>query len=199
MVKLRTKLITFSATCICMLLLAGCGLTKNNSESGLSISDDGGVEATIVEDFDTAFYDVDELRGLIAVEVAEYNSNAGTDVISEKSTELTDDGKVCVIMNYADADTYATFNGRNLYVETVKEAIEANMFGINLLDTSGNRIEASEIDEPDKYNVVITDEAGVVICPGKILYISDGVAVTGKKKATVSEDMDGLAYIIYAN
>lgn len=48
----------------------------------------------------------------------------------------------------------------------------------------------------DKH-ILIIDEPLHIVTYGKILYVSDGVSVTGSKEADISKDMDGTGYIIF--
>ena len=46
--------------------------------------------------------------------------------------------------------------------------------------------------------MLITDETGYITLPGKVKYLSSGVENVTAKQVNVTEEMDGLAYIVYS-
>ena len=194
-----------SNLCRCAIITAlmsqvvACGITKQAVASGITINDDSSIQGIIIEEFDENQYSITELESFINSEVNDYNAQNGVGRVSAISPELKE-GKVVVTMDYASFDDYAAFNNRRLQKFSLNEAISQGMLGVAFKDAKdGNVTDVSTVDKPEEYSLVITDEPGAINTPGKIAYVSDGVVVDGKTRAIISDDMDGLAYIIYSN
>ncbi|MGN0376931.1 MAG: hypothetical protein ACI4ED_04780 [Suilimivivens sp.] len=169
-------------------------------ESFVSLLKDGSVDSTIVEDFDKAYYDKDELQKMILEEAASYNRSVGEGAISIDKISVAD-GVAKVKMIYAGADDYAAFNDMIFFVGTVQEAKEAGYDLNKVLSSATDRLATvgmSDMLAMEDVNILITDMKEPVILNGKALYISGNVTVD-KKYKTVSfdESSEGLAYVIY--
>ena len=181
------------------MILVGCGVGKTDDIPGIVINDDMSIKSVIVEQFDESLYSVSELKNMIDSEVSDYNSSYGMGKVTSQDPEMSD-GNVKVVMNFASASDFAAFNNQRLEVMTLSDAVSQNMLGVGFVNVKDNQLaNVSLIDEPDLYYVLITDQIGAVTCPGKIAYVSAGVTTESKTKASISEDMDGLAYIIFMN
>lgn len=180
------------------LFLTGCGESEVTGETGKVIAADGSVKATIVRDFDESLYSVSELEDMMNSEAADYNSSNGAGNVSVVSVECVDN-KVTAVMDYKSDRDYSSFNSRYFTRESCDEAIANGSLRVSMKDVSSlEGVDISSITGSDKLDVLVTDEVGYLTLPGKVRYISDGVEVVTKKQVLVSDNMDGLAYIIFS-
>jgi len=182
-----------------IMTLAGCGNEDSGLGSGRVINKDGSIEATIVREFDETLYNVDELKSMMDDEISSYNFDNAGDKITAGEVKCEEGILTCVI-NYAGAEDYAGFNNRRFVIETYDEALASDIVKISVKNVKDlSQVDFDMIEDNEYLYVLVTDETGVITFPGKVLYISDGVESISKNKADVTENMDGLAYIIYKN
>lgn len=180
------------------LSLAACDMGEE--ESSVSLSQDGAVRSTIVENFDKSYYDKDELQQMILEEAVSYNRELGKDAVSVDKVSV-ENGVARVEMTYADWEAYAAFNDGVFFLGSVLEAQEAG-YDLNrvFLSTKDQLVTAgmSDILAMSDVKMLITDMKESVILDGKALYVSSNVK-TDRKCKTVSFDeaSDNMAYIIY--
>ena len=94
---------------------------------------------------------------------------------------------------------YAAFNRRTLTVESFDKAIADGDIKVSLHDVNdGAAVEVKALTDTDKLDMLITDETGYITLPGKVKYLSSGVENVTAKQVNVTEEMDGLAYIVYS-
>ena len=186
-------MITLLVSCI----FTGCGEKEVEGVSGCVIGKDGSVEATIVRDFDQSLYDVGELKSMMDEEIRTYNFDHAGDRISAGDVECTDGVLTCVI-DYASGDDYAEFNTRRFVIEEFEEAMASDLVRVSVKSVPDlEQTDLKTLEDTSHLYVLITDEPGYVTFPGKVRYFSDGVERITKKQIHVTDDMDGLAYIIY--
>ncbi|MBO4899508.1 MAG: hypothetical protein J5509_04395 [Lachnospiraceae bacterium] len=196
--KIKTKRIIAAAVLAALsLTLFGCGSDPTEGKSGREIHKDGSVEAVIVTPFDETYYSVADLKAMIDEEVSGYNFDHAGDKISPGDVSCTDGVLTCV-MNFSSDEDYAEFNTRRFMIEDFATAMASDLVKISVKSVKDlAQTDLHTVTDGNKLSVLITDEPGYVIFPGKVRYISDGVEVLDKKTVNVLEDMDGLAYIIY--
>jgi len=196
----RMKKITIEKLLIAglaLILLTGCGTTAKKDTQGLTLNEDGSIKSVIVEEFDESLYSVAELQTMMNNEISEYNQMVGAGRITAEDA-VVEEGNVKVVINYSRGEDYVAFNNRRLEIINLKDALENNMLNVGFVDANKNEpFDLKSVDEPNLYTVIITDEPGMVTCPNRISYFSDGVTLESKNQVMVSEDMDGLAYIVY--
>ncbi len=187
-----------SVALTCVTLLLGCGEKEVTGETGKSILSDGSLEATIVRDFDESLYSVSELEAMMNSEVSEYNASHGAGSVNVVSVGC-ENNKVTAVMNYESDEAYSEFNGRFFTHESYDEAVADGTIKVSMRDAANlEQVDAADISGGDKMDVIVTDEVGYLTFPGKVRYISDGVLVITGKQVLVSDEMDGLAYIVYS-
>lgn len=197
--RARYKITRYAmAIVMCGALLVGCGTKEQELKtSGLVIDEELSIEATIVKPFDETLYNVAELKTMMDSEAADYNAVVGAGHVTAGDASVQD-GIVNAVMTYASAEDYASFNSRYLKIRGLGAAINEGMIGVALKDLKNDSIvNLTSIEDTDGLYLVVTDEVGTVTCPGKVLYISDGVDAKTKNAVTVTDNMDGLAYIIF--
>lgn len=166
-------------------LLTGCGNKFEPTESTIYITSKGVVQSAIMESFDKAYYDFEELTEDIEKEVKSYNLDVNEEVITIES--LTQgNGDVTLIMEYQTVEDYTAFNEVILFNGTYEEAIKAGYVAEELFDTEG---QSGDLDEEElkKLNVLVTEESVCIQTSGKIRYVSDNVTILDKKLAKAME------------
>ena len=196
--RIKTKRIIAAAVLAGLVLtLFGCGSAPTEGMSGKEIHKDGTIEAVIVTPFDETYYSVADLKTMIDEEVSGYNFDHAGDKISFQDANCTEGVLTCV-MNYSSDEDYAQFNSRRFVIEDFATAMASDLVKISVKSVKDlTQADLNTVTDGGKLSVLITDEPGYVIFPGKVRYISEGVEVLDKKTVNVLEDMDGLAYIIY--
>lgn len=193
---MRKTIIYFCGLLFCLSLL-GCG-DESDLQSMLKLKKNGQVTGIIVEEFDKSYYDVTELEEMIRVEIAEYNTNAGSERITLESIEVLD-GMVRAKFCYTTYADYAAFNETDFFAGTVEEA---KALGINLNHVmveagKNNTISPQQLEELSEYNLVMWQDNILVEVPAKILYHTEDLTLQGSKKIISGSDSEGPFYLIY--
>ncbi len=195
---LRKAAVAFLA--LGLLFFTACGREEGESGAAISFTREGEVRAKIRESFEQSYYDKDELQQTILGEVADYNRTAGEDRISVEKVEV-EDGVAEVLMTYAKAADYASFNQVVFFQGTASEA-EAAGFDLNVVlcgVKDGNEtVGKSDILAMKGVNLVITDEQEGIELNGKALYVSDNVTVSQNAgELRMAGEEKELIYVIY--
>lgn len=183
-----------------VLMLAGCSSQTKEIGSYLEIKSDGRIIHTVVDTFEPTYYDLAELEEMIREETEEYNQKFGAQSVKPEKTKLLDENVVLSVISYSDFSDYNHFNDKNLFVGTVPEASAAGYrFTTALIDVKdpSHMISNQEVSSLTDLNILITDETGNVKTSGEVLYISSDGKSIGAKEVSITEDMEGLCYIIY--
>ena len=180
-------------------ILCGCG--ADSDVTTVTISKKGEITSNIIEDFDKDYYSLDDLDNTISEEVSKYNAANGTDSVTAEKPKKKGDDKVSEKITFASYRDYAGFNNSQFFCGTVADASASGYdLGTSLksVKDSTKTLTGEEVisDMQDKH-ILIIDEPLHIVTYGKILYVSDGVSVTGSKEADISKDMDGTGYIIF--
>lgn len=171
-------------------LFAGCGAPKvpdTVEQTSLIIDKEGSVVSHMVDVFDKAHYDVNELREMAGQEVAAYNTanqSGEKALVTMEKVEATQEGKVLVTYNYSDTAVYEDYNNSTLFYGTVTEA---TAFGYNfeslnqvLFSANGesSMVSAGLNDSKmaDKH-VVLLAEPTLVYCPYKVGFASESAVI----------------------
>ena len=185
--KRLLQLPVLAALCVC--ILSGCGGGGNGSV--LTADETGGITEKITEELDGGSYTQEELEQFIAAQTAAYEGGP----VTMESCKVSS-GKTEIVMKYPSWRDYAAFNQVDFFLGTISEAETAG-YDINQdwLDRSGKAVEREKISEKkNDWKMLILEETVDVKLPGKILYRTDNVSVTGRKSArvdTVLSDRDG--------
>lgn len=179
------KALNFCLILAAALFLVGCSDKFEPTESTIFITSKGEVQSAIMESFDKAYYDFDELLEDVEKAVKSYCLDVNEEVITVESlTQGIDD--VTLIMNYQTAEDYATFNEVLLFSGTYAEAAAAGYEPVELYDAEGQSVELDS-DKLGDMKVIITEESLCIQTSGKIKYVSDNVTIVDKKLARALE------------
>ncbi len=185
---------------VMMVFLTACGgkdLTKTDATS-VTVKKDGSVINVIFEDFSEGYYNIDELKNMAEDEVNAYNAQNG-----ESKAELTslerEDSNIKMVMKFASASDYTSFNSEQLMFGTVSELkLSGVNVDTNLVDTNGVPVSSEDIAGIlDDQHVLVTENKGLVALPYKVKYTSKGVSLTDSSVADLSQTAEGeLTYIV---
>ncbi len=181
------------------ILICGCGSQNADiNETTVIINKNGKVTDAIVESFDAAYYNADELRSMIDEELDEYRKLSG----SKENAVLSDfevvQGVARVLIEFASPEDYASFNGVSFFYGTISEAYEAGYdLDVTLKGSAGQEIIGkTELMDMGKNHIIIVSEPIRIQTYGKILFSTANVDLLEEKAARISAESEGLAYII---
>lgn len=165
--------------------LTGCANKFEPTESTIFITSEGVVKSAIMESFDKAYYDYEELSEDVEKEVKAYCLDVNEDVITVES--LVQEGDmVRLFMNYASVEDYTAFNDVLLFCGSYADAAETGYVPEELYDAEGQNVEL-DMEQLGNLKVVVTEESICIQTSGKIQYTSDNVTIVDKKLARAME------------
>ena len=194
---------------LALTVFAGCGGSLKVDENTVYVQKKGKITGAAIENFDKDYYNAEELQTYVEERVAEYV--AGHDKKSVKVADFAvEEGVAKLNINYAGYEDYAEFNGVEMFVGTVPQALVA---GYDFEDTFlkvedgklGAEVTKEEVTSNDEYKVVILNEKVNVKVAGTVLYTSanytslaasDTVAIKLPENAQDGEELR-ITYIIY--
>lgn len=190
---------------LAVLLCAGCMLTGCSSfspdVSGISIDKKGEITEVVREMFDESVYSKEELESQLGTEVAEYNAQAGAEVVKEKKLQIKD-GVAVLKMTYASSKDYAAFNNLDFFSGDIIGAVQAGY----MFEGSFYKVEKGTVDQSSSVwgsgiisgtndRVAVFEGPLLVEVPGEIVYVSSNIQVTDKSTAVGSQSARG--YVVY--
>lgn len=188
MKRLRQTVIMIIMLMMFSCVITGCGKVKASPSDidTVSIIKDGRIVQTIADQFDQSYYSVDELSEMTQEKIALY-SDEEQDIVCETVEE--NDGVVTVSIAYKTYSDYMEFNGTEAFFGTVEEAAQAGYSVKDMVSNDGAGLTDEELLQIGNNHVfIIQTEAGEELginVYDKILYVSDGVVLSGKKEAII--------------
>lgn len=173
----------------------------------IEVMKDGSIVETMNEEFGEEYYDETNLRDILLADVESFNEGQeGEGIVVDKFESA--DGRLMVRVKYPSADAYTayntdSYNHKTLFCGTVAEAQEKGYdFDISMTDAKGEKsIGKEDILGMGSSKILIAEFPSRVKVTGKILYVGENVAVSGKNRADMQSDENGEAlgryYIIY--
>ena len=191
--KSKRRLMICTA-CLFFIFLSACA-SSDYSKSTLEFLKSGSIILHIRDAFDESLYDFNELCSMNEQEVNAYNSKTGTETVVIKDSKL-ENGNVSLDIEYKEDDAYFDMNGRVLFYGDCTAARSA---GYNLVGKVKSTADGSDLDQKtwkamSTEKIAIVSENIDVDMPSEIIYIGEGITITGSKSATAQEG--GLRYII---
>jgi len=183
------------STCIC-----GCTTKEIDADATtLFINKNGSITDAIVEEFDENYYSATEMQAMLNDELATYNQSVNNESAAVISKFEVLGGVAKVFIDFASGMDYATFNDTAFFAGTVNQAYEqGHELDVTMKSVNGDEIlKKADILEKGKYKIVILEEHVNVVLYKKILFASANVELINDKQAKISEEAEGLAYIIY--
>ena len=180
-------------------VLGGCSTYETDTNT-VYLIEDGKVVSNSVEDFDESVYSKDELKSYIKGLVDTYNAEH-PDAIKQKSLNVKN-GTATLVMEYATAEDFETFEGTEIFVGSIADAVAAGYTFegefANVADGKAMPWTAEEFINDTTYQVVIIKaNVNVSLKEGQICYVSaqntesvkDGVVVI-KDGANIFANLD---------
>ncbi len=174
------------------------GSTSGSSADGeesvhdaIHLRKDGSLTVTSDESFDQDYYSEDELSSLIDSSIASYNETAGKDSVIRKELKVSA-GKAHLVMEYASAEDFASFNETPMYYGTVNGA---SMSGLGMGDLIGKKrirddskeLSSEELGDLGDNPVIVLYYPCTIRTDRKMLYCSDNVTAESKKSAVIAD------------
>lgn len=186
MVKAK-KILMLAAAVSCAALLSGCEMLNQQQwepqePDAISISEDGSITEIVQDTLDEAYYSASELQNMITSEVADYNKKNGENSVQVKLFE-NEGQAVRLVMVYASAEDYASFNNVEFYYGSLINAqLEGYLFNVSYKRVqngvvSDSTVSGSEVIKAMDKEVMIVKAPLEVKVPGSILYTSTNAEV----------------------
>lgn len=181
-------------------LAVGCGNKKDEEyfETTLSFEKDGKISDVIVESFSEEYYSEDGLKAYFQEKISEYNStNIGNENVVLKDLKV-ENGRATASMEFDSSDAYTAFYGTPVFYGTVSDAYDKGYISETVLKKVGSSETISKVDlmKMRDATIIVVNEVVAVNSPKKIDYVSANVEVIEDKKARVSSDSTGTAYLL---
>ncbi|OYP03751.1 hypothetical protein C8E03_102516 [Lachnotalea glycerini] len=187
----------YSVVLIMLMLITGCSLKSFDADTNtVYVKKDGTVMQALIEDFGESYYDSKELEELINENVSAYNGD--TDKVKVEKYNVNDN-VAKLITSFSSASDYAKFNNVEFFAGTISDA-KSEEYDFNQEFTAiedKNTVGAETIKSLTQYKVVIFEENVQIKTDSKILYLSDNATLVGEKTAKLTDDAEGLGYIVY--
>ncbi len=193
----KVILLIFSAAIVG---LCGCAEKETNIEtSTVYVHKNGQVTDAIVESFEQGYYNAMELQSMLNDEIAAYNTKVGQDDAAVVSKFDVNSGIARVYIDFKSGKDYADFNQKQFFFGTVNEAYDSGIdLNVSLMSTEGTEsLSREDLLEKGKYKILILDDYVNVVLYKKILYTSANVEVINDKEARISNEAEGLAYLVF--
>ncbi len=178
-------------------VVSGCGFNPEKTEtSTIQLMEDGTIKQIIVDSFDKANYDFDELQKMASSEVTAFNIAYGEDSAVINSI-VQDDTGVRSIMTFVSDEIYEEFNGETFFYGTVNEMLDAGYsLPGDLVTADGDAIDADTFYDKEEQHVIVLSERVNVVTPYKIEYMSSGAELVNSKEANLSGVSDSLIFLL---
>lgn len=204
---MKKRIVAAMLCVICVLCLCSCGLmTKKYSfvieENSIFVHSDGQITAAIIEDFDKDYYDLQELVGLTQSLVQSYNETyyglsyyTYEQLTKEQKKQIllpvslesasVDNGKVILVLKYANGNTYTDFNGIDIaaaggtkaYTSSVGEASAMALDGTFVAAKGGEAQLTEELQKKTGYHMIYVDFGTKIYFEHEISYVTNNVTV----------------------
>ena len=188
--------LNFCVALAAVLFLTGCGGKFEPTMSTIYVTSRGEVKSAMMESFDKAYYNFEELSEDVEKAVRSYCLDANEEAVTIESL-MKENDEVALVMHYQTVDDYRTFNEVLLFTGTYAEAVGEGYLPEELHDAEG---EIADVDseELDNLKVIVTEESVCIQTSGKIKYVSDNVSIIDKKLARAVEAGKGHpAFVLY--
>lgn len=206
---MRSRKRALAAIGACILALAGCGeapAPEPISTSTIVLEANGSFTQYRVEDFDSRYYQLSELDGMIRQEVQDYVSGASgsqTVTVEQVDTIEGDQNRVMVALHFTDSHVYEDYTAQvdrqpcSLFYGTVGEAIAAGyeLEGVLRDVKKGSEVTAQQLQKLSDRHVLVFEDALQIRCPSKVLYTGGSVRLTEAGYVDGTEG-EGLKYVV---
>lgn len=191
------KLAIISLTYLFLFDISACTLPGYYEKTTVRLNKNESITQFIVEEFDGAELDFDELIADIKKEAQAYNEEKDSEAIEVTNVAFQDD-VARIILDYKDDDAYYSMNGYAFYYDGCTDAANSGYNPVSKVKSTqnGEYLDADTWNNMSpNYKIAVIHEPIRIETPSNILYVSDNVTLESDKIAiTNNED---LAYIIF--
>ncbi len=208
--KHNKKIAKWMAACFLgsALVMSGCAQEEVYipiTEDTVEVTKDGNLVAYLVEDFDKAYYDIGELGDMVRAEIEAYNqTNAalaegtGRTAVAVEEVSMAEDGssKVVVKLNFANANCYEQYMGKELFYGTVSQAVASGyrLDGKLTELKDGDSFGTEEIVKYGEKTILIVEDTVRIRTNKKVLYLSANASLT--EEGIIDGSSEEFKYII---
>ena len=192
------------------LLFTGCSkeaVYVPVTENTIELTEDGRLIGYIVEPFEKDYYSISELETMVRSEIDEYNAGnqdlsteAGRLPILVEKVIMAEDGskKAVVALNFQNAAVYEDYMGKEIFLGTVAEAMDAGYEVDGKLTEvkGGEAFSGGMVQKAKEKKILILEAAVSVRTTGKVQYLSTNAKKTAEGLVDCTADEE-LKYIIY--
>lgn len=174
---------------IAVFVLGGCS-TYESSTNTVYVLENGKVVSNSVENFDEDVYSKSDLKSYIKEVVNTYNAENGN-TVKQKSLNVKN-GVATLVMEYADAEVYEDFEGTEIFVGSIADAVAAGYTFegefANVADGAPTACTSEEFLSGDYQVVIIKSNVNVSLDKGQICYVSAVNTESAKDGVVVIKD-----------
>lgn len=186
------------AIIIGVFVLGSCSAYESDTNT-VYLLEDGKVVSNSVENFDENTYSKNDLKSYIKEVINTYNAEH-ENAVKQKSLSVKD-GKAVLVMEYASAEVFEEFEGTDVFVGTLADAVTAGYtFEGDFANVTDGKVKFASADEfltGDYKVLIIKANVNVSLEEGQICYVSaentesvkDGVVVI-KNGASLLSNVD---------
>lgn len=197
------KLILCTIMLLSMIGIAGCSkeeifiTTEDVSGNTMLAKANGIIQVATVEEWDKAYYNLNDLEEFVKKEVNAYNQSAGGDKVTIDEGGLAlNKGKAIMLLTYTGMDQYTEFNQVsaayfNGGVANIPISLPDTL--VSVKDNANSN--TSEVVQNSKYKVLVINEPYEVIVDGSLMYYSNNAVINGDNKLQSAED--GMTVVVY--
>ncbi len=179
-------------------VLGSCSAYESDTNT-VYLLEDGKVVSNSVENFDENTYSKNDLKSYIKEVINTYNAEH-ENAVKQKSLSVKD-GKAVLVMEYASAEVFEEFEGTDVFVGTLADAVTAGYtFEGDFANVTDGKVKFASADEfltGDYKVLIIKANVNVSLEEGQICYVSaentesvkDGVVVI-KNGASLLSNVD---------
>lgn len=195
------KVILYTIVMISLFALSGCKKeeifinTDDITTNTMLVKRDGSIYATIVEEFDKSYYNLNELNEFVSEEVNVYNQKIGSTEVAIEGLELKNN-KAILILKYSKMAHYSVFNDmpaayysastENVALELPEQYVNAKKDSVVDRDTAMKN---------GKNKVLVLYEPYEIIVEGDIKFYSNNATLLKENK--VKSNSDDMTVVIY--
>lgn len=169
-------------------LLGGCSKFSPDETTAV-VTKDGTIKTAVIDTLDESYYSAEELEKNVQDAVTAYNQTAGADNIKIDKFDI-EESIVKLFVDYTSAQDYKEFNNVDFYIGDITDAynnagyrFESTFQEVDNGEVSRSDVAKEEIFAGTNHPLVIFHEEMEVEVPGKILFASSNLEITGKKTA----------------
>ena len=141
--------LNFCVVLMAVLFLTGCSGKFEPTESTIYVTSKGDVKSAMMESFDKAYYDFEELSEDVEKAVKSYCLDVNEEAVTIESL-MKESDEVALVMHYQTVDDYRTFNEVLLFTGTYAEAVGEGYLPEELHDAEG---EIADVDSEELDNL----------------------------------------------